>query len=669
MNANLADFRETVTSINPELLCFEKLGTLQVNLGNRCNQSCSHCHVSAGPSGQNIMVRSTMDKIILFLKKHPDLILDITGGAPEMHPDFKYFIEHTDHITARRIVRTNLTIITEKGMDWLCGFYFDHDIVLAASLPCYTRENVDRQRGAGVFDRSIEALRMLNEVGYSRTHELNLVYNPDGAFLPPAQKELELSFRQHLSEDYNMQFNNLYTITNTPIGKFEKVLKDNNGYESYINMLSENFNPDAANSIMCRRLISVDWQGRLYNCDFNQAQNLPIQDDNGRIMTIDDLKDMMTNPPDIITDIHCFSCTAGAGSSCTGELKTASQDTRQSVKDYYGRVLKNKNDLKTSACCPVDSLPLYQRDIIKMIDHEILDKFYGCGSPIPLCLNKCIVLDCGCGTGRDVFVASYLAGEDGFVIGVDMTQEQLQIGRRNIRNQMKRFGYAGTNVEFRHGYIENLAEIDIEDSSIDVVISNCVLNLSPDKQAVFSEIFRVLKPGGELYFSDIFAGRRVPNHLAADPVLRGECLGGALYIEDFRRMLRDIGCADYRIVAKKSVRLNNPEIENKAGMIDFYSMTVRAFKLAGLEDICEDYGQAATYLGTIPESPHRFMLDDHHRFITGKPERICGNTAAMLGQTRYGKHFKITGDTGIHFGPFACAPVSEEPKSSDGKCC
>jgi SAM-dependent methyltransferase len=269
---------------------------------------------------------------------------------------------------------------------------------------------------------------------------------------------------------------------------------------------------------------------------------------------------------------------------------------------------------------------------------------------------------------------SRLVGPEGFVIGVDMTDEQIAVAKRHIDSQMRRFGYEKPNVDFRQGYIEDLRETGIADNSIDVVISNCVLNLSPDKRSAFSEIFRVLKPGGELYFSDIFAGRRIPEDLMDDPVLHGECLAGAMYIEDFRRLLLNIGCPDYRVVSNRRISLNNPDIEDKIGMVDFYSMTVRAFKLNNLEDICEDYGQSAVYLGTIPDAPHSFALDDHHLFLTGKPMLVCGNTAAMLRDTRFSTHFRIIGDRTVHYGPFDCAPASikagrGEGAISGGACC
>lgn len=342
---------------------------------------------------------------------------------------------------------------------------------------------------------------------------------------------------------------------------------------------------------------------------------------------------------------------------------------KQSVIDYYGSFLNGSKDLKTTACCTVETIPDHHKSILSEIDDEIITRFYGCGSPIPDALDGKTVLDLGCGTGRDVYLASALVGENGYVIGVDMTDEQLDLALRHVDNQMKRFGFSSSNVDFRRGHIEDLKSLGIEDHSIDVVISNCVINLSTDKEAVFKEIFRVLKPGGELYFSDVFADRRVPHDLMDDPILYGECLSGALYIEDFRRMLLRVGCPDFRIVTEHKIELEDPEIEHKVGMINFRSLTIRAFKLDSLEDKCEDYGQVATYLGTIPESPHRFVLDDHHIFQKGKPMPVCGNSASMVQDTRYGKYFRVEGDRSVHYGEFDCNPASNTSGETSQGCC
>jgi len=336
------------------------------------------------------------------------------------------------------------------------------------------------------------------------------------------------------------------------------------------------------------------------------------------------------------------------------------------IKQYYGEVLKSSADLQTSACCIDGAPPPHIRAALANVHDEVKARFYGCGSPIPLALKGAQVLDLGCGAGRDCYVLSQLVGPEGRVVGVDMTEAQLDVARKHLDYHRERLDYA--NVAFRTGYIEDLRTADIADASMDVVVSNCVLNLSPDKPRVFREIFRVLKPGGELYFSDVFADRRVPSDLAADPVLRGECLGGALYWEDFRRLLAGIGCADVRVVERRRLAINNPELENRTGSIGFCSATVRAFKLA-LEDRCEDYGQAAIYRGTIAEAPHVFVLDDHHRFETGRAMTVCGNTADMLSETRYAPHFEIVGGKSVHYGLFDCGPSSDNEEDLSAKCC
>jgi SAM-dependent methyltransferase len=330
--------------------------------------------------------------------------------------------------------------------------------------------------------------------------------------------------------------------------------------------------------------------------------------------------------------------------------------TTEVVRDYYGARLAGKGDLQTGACCSSDRLSPRLRSILDTIHPEVVNRFYGCGSPIPDDVDGLTVLDLGCGTGRDVFMLSALVGENGRSIGVDMTPEQLSVGRAHQAEQARIFGHQTSNVSFLEGQFEDLLALGIADGSVDVVISNCALNLSPDKPRVFSEIRRVLKPGGELLFSDVFASRRLPADAASDPLLIGECLGGAMYVEDFRRLMAAAGWLDFRLLARRPITIGHPYAELLVGPTDFWSMTVRAFKLDTLEDRCEDYGQVATYLGTVPDSPISFLLDDHHRFIAGKPMLVCGNTAAMVGESRFGRHFRVDGDRTTHFGGFDCSP-------------
>jgi len=357
----------------------------------------------------------------------------------------------------------------------------------------------------------------------------------------------------------------------------------------------------------------------------------------------------------------------GGASDCCG---APSVSVIESVKEYYGKTLQSNADLLAGACCNLDKPPADVRNVLPLIADEILSKFYGCGSPLPPLLEGMTVLDLGCGTGRDVYVASKLVGESGRAIGVDMTTEQIEVAQKYQEEQRERFGHRTSNVTFLQGYIEDLQSIGIENNSIDVVISNCVINLSPDKERVFREIYRVLKPGGELFFADVFSDRRIPAALANDPVLRGECLGGTLYTEDFRRVMAQCGWADFRYANIVMLSTDNDEIKNKLGFAKFSSRTVRAFKLNDLEDACEDYGQIAYYNGGIPGHPHFFDFDISQRFVTGKPVPVCGNTAAMLSETRYRDAFKILGDRSKHYGKFGGGgDGSGNVETAAGACC
>ncbi|MGB8636059.1 MAG: methyltransferase domain-containing protein [Rhodanobacteraceae bacterium] len=351
----------------------------------------------------------------------------------------------------------------------------------------------------------------------------------------------------------------------------------------------------------------------------------------------------------------------------TDDNNESADEVRNRVSTYYGDTLQSSADLRTTACCSTSAMPEHLRETAAMLHPEVTERFYGCGSPIAPALDGATVLDLGCGTGRDVFLLSRLVGEHGRVIGVDMTAAQLQVAERHRDYHAAKFGHAHSNVELLAGDLAELDRLGIADNSVDVVVSNCVLNLVPDKPRAFAQIMRVLKPGGELYFSDVFADRRLPSALMDDPVLLGECLAGALYIEDFRRMLAQLGVVDARVCARNPIALTDPAVEQRIGFAHFESITWRAFKL-DLEDRCEDYGQIATYLGSLAGQPHTFDLDDHHHFETGKPMRVCGNSADMLAASRLSPHFRIDGDKQRHFGLFDCDPASA-PAAADGACC
>lgn len=345
------------------------------------------------------------------------------------------------------------------------------------------------------------------------------------------------------------------------------------------------------------------------------------------------------------------------------------------VQKYYGETLTSSADLQTNACCTDTGLPEYVKPLLAKVHDEVLSRYYGCGLVLPQLLDGLTVLDLGCGAGRDVYVLSQLVGEQGQVIGIDMTEEQLAVARRHEDYHRQAFGYASSNVRFLNGDIERLHELELADASIDVIVSNCVINLAPDKAAVLREAWRVLKPGGELYFSDVYSDRRIPAMLARDPILYGECLGGALYWNDFLQLARRCGFIDPRLVDDRPVTLDNAQLAERTGNIRFYSATYRLFKLDNLEPACEDHGQSVVYRGSIPHHSHLFVLDKHHAIEMGRQFPVCGNTLHMLHDTRFREHFDFYGNFDRHFGIFpGCGlgiPFDEEAmsiKASSGCC-
>lgn len=350
---------------------------------------------------------------------------------------------------------------------------------------------------------------------------------------------------------------------------------------------------------------------------------------------------------------------------------------KDQVKDYYGKQLQSSDDLKTSACCDASNVPDWLKPLLGNIHDEVLSRYYGCGLVCPALLEGCKILDLGCGTGRDIYVLSQLVGKTGQIVGVDMTDEQIEIAKNFQKHHADTFGF--DNVTLIQGYIEELDQLGLEPNSFDIIVSNCVVNLSPDKEAVLKGVYNLLKPGGEMYFSDVYADRRIPQAIHDDPVIYGECLGGALYWNDFITLAKECGFADPRLVEDKPLDITNPELEKITGNIEFYSATYRLFKLSGLETACEDYGQAVIYKGTIENNPFEFVLDKHHTIETGRVFLVCGNTWKMLKNTRFASHFEFIGNFNHHFGLFVdCGgSVPFEQSNSDtnnsddsgGSCC
>jgi arsenite methyltransferase len=344
------------------------------------------------------------------------------------------------------------------------------------------------------------------------------------------------------------------------------------------------------------------------------------------------------------------------------------------VKDYYGRVLSSSNDLKTEACCTPDAMPSHVKRALANIHDEVMARYYGCGIVAPEKLEGARILDLGSGSGRDVYALAQLVGPKGHVVGVDMTDEQIAVAKRHVEWHREKFGYATSNVTFHQGYIERLGELGLQPGSFDMVISNCVVNLSPDKPAVLKGAFDLLKPGGEFYFSDVYADRRLSDDIRNDPVLFGECLGGALYWNDFHNLAKQAGFLDPRLVESRPLGVTDETLAAKLGPARFFSATYRLFKLASLETHCEDYGQAVIYRGGIAHHEDVFALDGHHVIEKGKVFPVCGNTWRMLHDTRFAPHFAFIGDFSKHYGIYAgCGTampfVTDTTGATGGSCC
>ncbi len=322
------------------------------------------------------------------------------------------------------------------------------------------------------------------------------------------------------------------------------------------------------------------------------------------------------------------------------------------ARNYYGKVLGASDDLRTDACTTAEAPLAHVLRALANVHPDVKARYFGCGLVAPALLEGARVLDLGCGAGQDAYILAQLVGEHGSIVGVDATHEQLAVARTHADWHRERFGYAKGNVSFVDGDITQLDRLGLEAGSFDVIVSNCVINLVADKAAVFAGARALLKPGGELYFSDVYADRRIPERLRADPVLHGECLAGALYWNDFLRLARGAGFDDPRLVTDRPLAINDPAIAAALGAARFFSATYRLFNIAGLESACEDYGQAVRYKGGIAGAEDAFALDKHHMIEAGRMFAVCGNTFRMLRDSRFAPHFEFFGDEARHFGIF-----------------
>lgn len=340
---------------------------------------------------------------------------------------------------------------------------------------------------------------------------------------------------------------------------------------------------------------------------------------------------------------------------------------------YYGKTLQGSDDLLTDACRTSEPQPLNVRAALANIHPQVSARYYGCGLVAPQAIEGAAVLDLGCGAGRDAYVLAQLVGEQGRVVGIDATEEQLAVANAHREWHRERFGHSEPNVEFLAGDIEDLDSVGLADCSFDVIVSNCVINLVADKASVFRAAHRLLKPGGELYFSDVYADRRVPEALRRDPVLHGECLAGALYWGDFLSIAKEAGFVDPRLVTDRPLAIGDAATKAKVDGLSFFSATYRLFKLDGLEPRCEDYGQAVIYKGGLTGWELQFPLDKHHRIEAGRAFPICGNSWRMLAETRFAPYFEFIGDFSRHFGAFAdCGetlPFDGSTSDTSAGCC
>jgi len=315
------DFNDTLAEHGQYPLRRSGLSELQVNLGYLCNQACEHCHVEAGPKRTEMMTWDTMARIVDWARENEIRAVDLTGGAPEMIPRFRDFVDALINLDIQITSRCNITILMEPGYEDLAEWYAERNVRLVCSLPCYSEKNVDTQRGKGVFGKSIAGLQRLNELGYGidPAKNIDLVYNPVGPVLPPSQQSLKLDYQRRLKEDFGIVFNDLLTITNLPINRYAHYLKRTGQLESYMQLLVDNFNPETIAPLMCRHLISIDWQGYVYDCDFNQMMNMPLGAKSGKKLLWSISYAELENA-EVAVAQHCYGCTAGAGSSCGGAL-------------------------------------------------------------------------------------------------------------------------------------------------------------------------------------------------------------------------------------------------------------------------------------------------------------------------------------------------------------